>query len=103
MKKRTEVVLAGALVAGLGAGGFAAGRLTQMPLAGANPISNAAAPAVVGSVPSFADLAAKFSPTVVNIKVTKIEPAAADGSPFGEDFPFPGFGAPRGPERRQGA
>lgn len=105
MKKRTEVMVAGALVAGLGAGGFALGRLTQMPLAGANTMGNAATPTVNGSLPSFADLAAKFSPTVVNIKVTKIEPVADDGSPFGEGFPFPGFGAPapRGPERRQGA
>jgi serine protease Do len=105
MKKRTEVMVAGALVAGLGAGGFAIGRLTQMPLAGANTMGNAATPTVNGSLPSFADLAAKFSPTVVNIKVTKIEPVADDGSPFGEGFPFPGFGAPapRGPERRQGA
>ena len=103
MKKRTEVMVVGTLVAGLGAGGFAAGRLTQMPVAGA--ASNVTTAAVVGSVPSFADLAAKFSPTVVNIKVTKIEPAADDGSPFGEGFPFPGFGrqTPRGSERRQGA
>jgi len=45
------------------------------------------------------------SPTVVNIKVTKIEPVSHDGSPFGEDFPFPGFGgpAPRGPQKSQGA
>src|SRR5512141_1557853 len=105
MKKRTEVMVAGVLVAGLGAGGFAIGRLTQMPLASANTMGNAATPTVNGSLPSFADLAAKFSPTVVNIKVTKIEPVADDGSPFGEGFPFPGFGAPapRGPERRQGA
>src|SRR6185295_1044002 len=105
MNKRTEVLVAGALVASLGAGGFAAGRLTQTPIAGANTIGNAATPVVNGSLPSFADLAAKYSPTVVNIKVTKIEPVAHEGSPFGEDFPFPGFGgrAPRGPEKRQGA
>ena len=105
MRKRTEVIVAGALVAGLGAGGFAVGRLTQMPLAGATTMGNAAVPAVNGSLPSFADLAAKYSPTVVNIKVTKIEPVAHEGSPFGEDFPFPGFGVPgpRRPEKRQGA
>ena len=105
MRKRTEVMVVGALVAGLGAGGFAAGRLTQMPVAGASTTGNAATPVVSGSVPSFADLAAKFSPTVVNIKVTKIEPAADQGYPFGEGFPFPGFGGPmpRGPERLQGA
>src|SRR4249920_2592897 len=98
MKKRTEVLVAGALVAGLGAGGFAAGRWTQMPLAGADTAANSPTPMVSG-LPSFADLAAKFSPTVVNIKVTKIEPVADDGSSFGEGFPFPGFGAPapRGP------
>src|SRR4249920_3381590 len=93
MKKRTEVLVAGALVAGLGAGGFAAGRWTQTPVAGADTTANTATPMVSG-LPSFADLAAKFSPTVVNIKVTKLEPVAHDGSPFGEEFPFPGFGGP---------
>jgi hypothetical protein len=53
-------MVVGALVAGLGAGGFAAGRLTQMPVAGASTTGNAATPVVSGSVPSFADLAAKF-------------------------------------------
>ena len=102
MKKRTEVLVAGALVAGLGAGGFAAGRWTQMPLAGADTAANTATPMVSG-LPSFADLAAKFSPTVVNIKVTKIEPVSNDGAQFGEEFPFPGFGAPRGRQKIQGA
>jgi S1-C subfamily serine protease len=53
------------------------------------------------SLPSFADLAARVSPTVVNIKVTTIEKTAFPNQLFGEDSPFPGFGwnFPQQPEQ----
>ena len=104
MRNSKGVLVTSVLVAGLSAGGFIAGRMTQMPLAKAN-MTDPATPAVKQALPSFADLAAKFSPTVVNIKVSKIEPAASQGLPFGREFPFPGFSwpVPPGPEKRQGA
>ena len=104
MRNGKEVIVAGVVVAGLGVGGFVAGRMTQVPFAGAN-MNSPVATAVNRSLPSFADLAAKFSPAVVNIKVSKLEPVLSEETPFGGEFPFPGFGGPvpRGPEKRQGA
>src|SRR5512146_2079357 len=92
--------------------GLAGGRLQQIT-AGAAPSALAAVPS--GAPASFADLAAKLSPSVVNIKVTKVEKTEGPGfmgpegfgpaSPFG-DFFQQFFGQmPQGPRefRQQGA
>jgi serine protease Do len=92
--------------------GLAGGRIEQIT-AGAAPAALAAVPS--GAPASFADLAAKLSPSVVNIKVTKVEKAEGPGfmgpegfdpdSPFG-DFFQQFFGRmPQGPRefRQQGA
>jgi serine protease Do len=57
-------------------------------------------------LPSFAELAARVAPAVVNIKVTSTARADFPDQLFGEDSPFPGFRNPfpRQPQpfRRQG-
>jgi serine protease Do len=42
-------------------------------------------------LPSFADLAARVSPAVVNIRVTSTAKTDFPDQLFGENFPFPGF------------
>ena len=73
-----------------------------------NAISGATTSASTPTVPgSFADLAQRLSPTVVNVKVTKVEkvgsfpmPQLPEG-PFGDFFrQFPNM-IPQGPESRQ--
>jgi serine protease Do len=94
-------VLAAALVAS----GFAIGREAQKSDAHAND-TLAASRSQNGSLPSFADLAARVAPAVVNIKVTSVAKTDFPDQLFGENFPFPGFRAPipRQPEqfKRQG-
>jgi len=110
MKSLKTVIVATALATGLVGGGFAIGRANQTLAAPADVHENGS-PALSGaqrmSLPSFADLAARVSPTVVNIKVTSVEKAAFPDQSFGEDFPFPGFGfpVPQPPQqfKRQGA
>ena len=101
----TTAVLAVALIGG----GFAVGRGTQRSVAAEGAHENNS-PAISGirnaALPSFADLAARVSPAVVNIKVSSI--AKTDfPDQLGENFPFPGFRVPI-PEqphqyRRQGS
>ncbi len=93
---------------------FAAGVLvasgyhgTQASFAGDIREGSPLTPSALTAMPtSFAELADKLSPAVVNIKVTKIEQAANQGQQFQRD-PFGDFfeGMPRGPEkyRTQGA
>src|SRR5262249_4482918 len=55
--------------------------------------------------PSFASLVESVSPAVVHVKVVSAVPTAdSQDSPFGQDFPFPGFRWPMPPPsgRRQG-
>jgi serine protease Do len=109
MKSRKTLIVGAVLACGIAGGGFAIGRASQRSTVSGDVATNAS-PALSGaqrtSLPSFADLAARVSPTVVNIKVTSIEKAAFPGQPFGENFPFPWFGPqiPQSPEqfKRQG-
>ncbi|HSB81163.1 MAG TPA: Do family serine endopeptidase [Candidatus Methylomirabilis sp.] len=112
-RKGVLAVAVAALLVGSGLGiGLAGGRL-QPITAGAAPVASSAIPA--GAPASFADLAAKLSPSVVNIKVTKVEKADGPGfmgpGGFGPDSPFGDFfqqffgQMPQGPRefRQQGA
>jgi serine protease Do len=95
MKSKKAIIAATALATALVGGGFAVGRESQKTRVPADLQGNdspALAGTEYGSLPSFADLAARVSPTVVNIKVTSIEKATFPDQLFGEDFPFPGFG-----------
>lgn len=109
MLSKKSVVIAAALATGLAGGGFAIGRASQKTALPVGLKEND--PSRVSSsqylpLPSFAELASKVSPTVVNIKVTTVEKTALPNQFFGEDFPFPGFGwnFPQQPEqfKRQG-
>jgi serine protease Do len=106
-------VAVAALLVGSGLGiGLAGGRLYQAA-AGAATMAPAVSPSEVPT--SFADLAAKLSPSVVNIKVTKVErvtgPGLMDPEQFGPGTPFGDFFGqffqemPRAPRefRQQGA
>ena len=101
-----------ALLIGSGLGfGLAGGRIHQTA-AGAATLA-VAGPS--GAAPSFADLAEKLSPSVVNIKVTKVErmtgpdfmgpEGLSPDSPFGEFFRHFFGDMPQGPRefRQQGA
>jgi serine protease Do len=101
MKSNRAILFATALAVVLAGGGFAAGREVQRS---ANPTnvnvqnSKAMARSERASLPSFADLAARVSPTVVNIRVMSVEKAGFPNQLFGKDFPFPGFQLP-GPQQ----
>jgi serine protease Do len=97
MKSKKTIVATTALAFALAGGGFAVGRETQKAITTANPNGNNVPvlnPSQNGSLPSFADLAARVSPAVVNVKVTSVEKAAFPDQLFGQDFPFPGFQLP---------
>jgi serine protease Do len=111
-RKGVLAVAVVALLIGSGLGiGWAGGRIHQTA-AGAAPIA-VAGPS--GAPASFADLAEKLSPSVVNIKVTKVERVTGPGfmgpegfgpgSPFGDFFERFFGDMPRGPRefRQQGA
>jgi len=111
-RKGVLVVLVVALLVGSGLGiGLAGGRV-HPTIAGAATMA-AAGPS--GAPASFADLADKLSPSVVNIKVTKVERVAGPGfmgpeefdpdSPFGEFFQHFFGDMPQHPRefRQQGA
>ncbi len=109
MRTKKAIVIATVLAMGLAGGGFAIGRASQKTVL--PPSSQPTEPPAAGrsqylSLPSFAELASRVSPTVVNIKVTSIEKTALPNEFFGGDFPFPGFGwnIPQQPEqfKRQG-
>jgi serine protease Do len=96
---RNRIALAVALASALSLAGFTAGRATR-----AEPTSAPPAPAATqpngALLPSFAPLVKNAAPAVVHVKVTSVVNAEA-ASPFGDDFPFPGFRLP-GPRTRQG-
>jgi S1-C subfamily serine protease len=71
MKSKREIFVATALAVALVGGGFAIGRDAQRPGAHANDTIAAPRPEN-GSLPSFADLATRVAPAVVNIKVTSV-------------------------------
>ncbi len=86
-RKGVIVIAVAALLVGSGLGiGLAGGRV-HAAAAGATSMAPAVAPPA-GAPSSFADLAAKLSPSVVNIKVTKVEKLEGPGSPFGPNSPF---------------
>ncbi len=78
------------------------------PLQTKSALASVAAPApAVAVLGSFADLAKRLSPTVVNVKVTKVEKVGPfptfqfPEGPFGDFFKqFPNM-TPQGPENRQ--
>ena len=97
MKSKRETFIASALAVALVGGGFAVGHESQKLTASADGQANnaaAASPSQPGALPSFADLAARVAPAVVNIKVTSIAKADFPDQVFGENFPFPGFRMP---------
>src|SRR5262245_2806832 len=113
---RTNQVLAGALAACLGAGGFAAGRLLHTEAAQAAP---PAAPApehpadstAARGLPSFAGIVSSAAPAVVHIRTVSVVNASdddgpdmfgGDDGPFGPNGPFRGFRPPRGPHGNPG-
>ena len=97
MISKRETFIASALAVALVGGGFAVGHESQKLTARADGHANnaaAASPSQPGALPSFADLAARVAPAVVNIKVTSIAKADFPDQLFGENFPFPGFRMP---------
>lgn len=104
MKSKRAILLATALAVVMAGGGFAAGREAQAPVSPTTESaqnSTAMARSKKSSLPSFADLAARVSPTVVNIKVLSVEKTAFPDQLFGKDFPFPGFQSPIPQQRQQ--
>ena len=83
----TTAVLAVALIGG----GFAVGRETQRSVAAEGAHGNNS-PAISGirnaALPSFADLAARVSPAVVNIKVSSIAKTDFPDQLLARTFPF---------------
>jgi serine protease Do len=96
MISKRETFIASALAVALVGGGFAVGHESQKLTAWADGHANnaAASPSQPGSLPSFADLAARVAPAVVNIKVTSIAKADFPDQLFDEKFPFPDFRMP---------
>ena len=104
-------VLAGALAAGLYAGGFVAGRfLHEEPAHAANPVQTTATPEAhpgARGLPSFAGIVASAAPAVVHVGTVSVantadedsgsgDPSDDDG-PLGPGGPFHGFRMPRDP------
>ena len=97
MKSKRETFIASALAVALVGGRFAVGHESLRLTAWADGRANNAAavsPSQPGSLPSFADLAARVSPAMVNIKATSMAKADFPDQLFGENFPFPGFRMP---------
>jgi serine protease Do len=93
MKSNREVFVAAALSVALVSGGFVIGRQSPSREVHAND-GNAVSQSQNGSLPSFADLATRVAPAVVNIKATSVAKSDFPDQLFGENFPFPGFRAP---------
>jgi serine protease Do len=106
MKSKRETVIATLLAIALVGGGYAIGREAQRSVVMADAHDTPAVSRQPASLPSFADLAARVAPAVVNIKVTSVEKTDFRDQLFGEEFPFPGFRMPfpqqPRPFRRQG-
>ncbi len=97
MKSKHAIVATAAMALALAGGGFAIGREGQKVVTPADTNGNtlpALSRSQNGSSPSFADLAARVSPSVVHVKVTSVEKAAFPDQLFGQDSPVPGFQFP---------
>ena len=106
MKSKANNIGAAVVAVALAGGGFAVGRETQEWMTPRQAHASAAvAPSRNDALPSFADLATRVSPAVVNIRAISVVKSDFPDQLFGENAPF-GFGmpAPRQPEqfRRQG-
>ncbi len=94
-RKTMLVVAAAALLVGSGLGiGLAGGTLRQMAAGATGMVQAVASPA--GTPAGFADLADKLAPSVVNIRVTKVERVTGPGlmgpdEESGRDVPFGPF------------
>jgi S1-C subfamily serine protease len=94
-RKSVLAIIAAALVVGSGLGFGAAGGRVHTATAVADTVGPAVA-APAGAPASFADLVERVGPSVVNIKVTKVEKVGVPGSsepegidpnsPFGDFF-----------------
>jgi serine protease Do len=80
------------LVGGLGAA-LGSGKLNPTPLPAVGDTAAPTAAAAPGGAPSFADLVERVGPSVVNIRVTKVEKMTGPDLPegFGPDSPFGDF------------
>ena len=94
MKSKQAIVVTTALAVALAGGGFAVGRETRDAITPNGKDLPVVSPSQNRSFPSFADLAARVSPAVVNVKVTSVEKTAFLDQLSGRDFPFPGFQIP---------
>jgi serine protease Do len=113
---RMRWATAGVLAACVGAGGFAAGRLTHAEPAQAAPVTTDAPRqvpadhAAAAGLPSFANIVADAAPAVVHVRTVSVVNAAdtpdgsgdddgpfGPGGPFGPNGPFHGFRMPRDP------
>ena len=94
MKSKKTIVVTTALAFALAGGGFAVGQAMQKAPVPKTENGPSVSRSENDSFPSFADLAARVSPAVVNVKVTSVEKAAFPDQLFGKDFPFPGFEVP---------
>ena len=109
MRSNRKTLVATALAVALAGGGFTAGREAQKWAAPADAHANDSSAAFRSNdtLPSFAELAARVAPAVVNIKATSMAKTDFPDQLFGENFPFPGFRnpMPRQPQpfRRQGS
>jgi len=93
-RKTMLVVGVAALLVGSGLGiGLAGGRLHQMAAGATGMVPAVASPG--GAPAGFADLAERLAPSVVNIRVTKVERVTGPGfmgpEGFGPDSPFGDF------------
>jgi serine protease Do len=106
MKPKTKTFVATVLAAGLVGSGFAVGRETRGSTLNTQANEAVAPRSQNAAVPSFADLATRVSPAVVNIRATSAARTDLPEQLFGENSPFRGFRmpTPRQPEqfRRQG-
>jgi serine protease Do len=93
MKLKRVTFVATVLALALIGSGFAVGRKLQ---SGETPATSANATSGIhnAALPSFADLAARVSPAVVNIKVSANAKNDYADQLSGENFPFPGFRMP---------
>lgn len=101
MKSKHAIVAGTALAFALAGGGFAIGRETHNITAPTGKDLSVASRSQVSSLPSFADLANRVSPAVVNVKVTSVEKSEFPDQLFGPDFPFPGLQLPVPQQPRQ--
>jgi serine protease Do len=105
MKLNRRIVVMAALATGLVAAAFVVHPETAAWRPAVYASEAPAPPSKADAAPSFADLASRVSPAVVNIRAVSVVRTDFPDQLFGEDSPFRGFRAPlpRQPEqRRQG-